>query len=261
VDDVEGRVDHGAARMLSTIIWLMLVIGVAWGIARFAPGRTAAAIETLKREPATALGLGALVLALIIPSIIALALVVALLCITIIGIPLAIAALIGYAAFCVLFAVCGFVVGATVVGEKLLSGRSSQPITLVRAAVWGAGAIAGMTLVSRILQAVGRDTPLHGLGTFVFVIYWIASAVIIVYGGGAWLRSEFATGTLGKWWHGRKRMGGSSVMVPAGTTPAPSATPAAVPDAGTTFAAPMGTPPSPPEAFAPPPTPEPPSQG
>jgi cytoskeletal protein CcmA (bactofilin family) len=254
-----------AARTMSAFFIFLIVVGVAWAIARFAPARTAAAIETLKREPGMSVGIGGLVFALIIPSIIALALVMALLCITIIGIPLAIAAIIGYAAFFVVFMTCGFTTGVAIVGERLIGHRSLQQVTITRAVVWGATALAGFGLSSRLMRIVGRGTPLHGLGVFLFVLYWVALALVITYGGGAWLRSELATGTLGRWWAKRKRGTPAPMTMPTagGVVPPPYTGVVTPPYTGVAMppAAPPPTwtpPPSPPEAFAPPPVTEPP---
>jgi hypothetical protein len=247
--------------VVPSLIWLLIVLGVTWAVARFAPGRTSAAVEMLKREPTTSLGIGALVFILIIPSLFALTLVMTILCITIIGIPLAIAALIGYAAFFVLFAVCGFTVGASVVGERLMGPRSMAPMTLGRAVAWGVVAVVGLVVTGQVLRSIGHGTPLYGFGTFLFVVYAIATWIVITLGGGAWLRSEFATGLFGKWWARRRR--GPATMMPPGPGGPPSGVPTAVPAAPVPPAHSPSAypPPSPPSAFEPPPTPEPPAQG
>ena len=46
--------------------------------------------------------------------------------------------------------------------------------------------------------------PLQGLGTFISVCSIVAGGLAATFGGGAWLRAEFATGTLGRWWRGRR---------------------------------------------------------
>jgi hypothetical protein len=249
--------ERSAARVVTSLLWMLIVVGVAWALAHFAPGRTGAAIETLKRDATASLGIGGLLLALIIPSVFALCIVMVLLAVTIIGIPLMLAVIIGYVAFFILYGVFGFVVGAATLGERLASRNSTTPVTITKAAVWGAAAVSGLSVVGHMLRAMG---PLSGLGVLVLVIHWIVFALVVTYGGGAWLRSEFATGTFGRWWAGRKR-GPSHMMPPGPGTPAPAAP--AAPAASAVVAAPPATswpPPSPPEAFAPPPTPEPPSE-
>src|SRR5439155_873745 len=77
---MEGGAEAGAVRrsghVAASLVWLFVLLGVAWGFAALAPGRTGAAAEVLERAPALSLGLAALVCALIVPSLIALCLVV-----------------------------------------------------------------------------------------------------------------------------------------------------------------------------------------
>ena len=128
---MEGGAEAGAVRrsghVAASLVWLFVLLGVAWGFAALAPGRTGAAAEVLERAPALSLGLAALVCALIVPSLIALCLVVAILCITIIGIPIAIAALFGYFVFLGLLWVWGYAVAMQVAGGWVLR-RSRRPV-------------------------------------------------------------------------------------------------------------------------------------
>src|SRR5262249_26915977 len=80
-------------RMIVHVIWLCIMLGFAWVFVKLAPTRTQNALDQIEREPGPSFIIGLLLWALIIPSVIALALVMAVLCITIIGIPLAIVVL------------------------------------------------------------------------------------------------------------------------------------------------------------------------
>ncbi|HET7225570.1 MAG TPA: hypothetical protein VFK69_07610, partial [Candidatus Eisenbacteria bacterium] len=191
---------------ISNIIKQLILIALAWLVARFAAGRTAAAVETLRREPAASAGIGALVWALLIPSVIALALVMAILCITLIGIPLALAALVGYVAFFIVFPVWGLVVGAAAFGYRVAAQRGQPVPTLERAAVLGMVVVAAVSVAGALLRLIGFLPPVHGLGTFLHLVATAFSVVLATLGGGAWLRSEFATGAFGRWWAGRRSM-------------------------------------------------------
>ena len=242
----------GLARAVSAAIWFFVILGVAWLIAHLAPGRTRSAVDTLKREPgwSTLVGFGAWLTT--IPSLIALSLVVALLCITLIGIPLALAALVGYAAFFAVLGVWGYVVGVGALGERLALRQGRSGFSVAQAVVWGVLAVAGLDLAGQLLRNLSLAGPLRGLGTFLHVIAIVAASVIAVVGGGAWLRSEFQTGWLGRWW-GRRRGGPAATYAPGATTPAgapasaaaPPA-PGAVPPQGSAPAPPPAEPPSPP---------------
>jgi len=266
-DAERSRWYRSGDHLVGTIVRLLVLLGVAWAFAALAPGRTRSSLEVLKRQPATALGVGALVFALIIPSIVALALVVAILCITIIGIPLALAALFGYVLFLVLMFVWGFAVVSSWVGEWALTRGSThtatasgaamppgspvaaQPPSLVQMAVIGALILGGARLAAEVLKSI---PPLHGIGVLIGVLSWIAMAVAITLGGGAWLRNEFTSGLLGRLWRGRR--GGGSV-----DTPPPTVTPAPA-DASAGATAPPAPPSLPPYGTPPPPSaPSPPS--
>ncbi len=250
------------------IVWLLIVLGLAWAFTRLGPGRTAAAVETLRHSPGTSLGVGALIFALIIPSIVALALVVAILCITIIGIPFALAALLAYVLFLALVWGWGFVVAAVVIGDavlgRLASSSASAPggagvvtrptPSLTRRAVVGALVLGGADVVGEILQ-IG---PLHGIGVLISVLAFIAGGVALTFGAGAWLRTEIKAGTLARWWRGNQWGRNNPVPAPAGGgapfAPAPYVPPAPPPSyvAPAAPPSPPPPPPSPPSSFAPP---------
>ena len=262
---VDDTGDH-VGGIVATMIWLIIWLGVGWAIAQLAPARTVAAIETLQRAPMLSVGIGALILALIIPSVIALSLVVAFLCITIIGIPLALAALVGYGLFFVVFGVWGYVVGAGAIGAAINQRRRATtpapagtaapaviagthgPPTVASSVLTGILVMTGSLVVGSLFGGSMIPAPFRVLGGFLFVIAIIMMGLSALAGGGAWLRSEFQTGTLGRWWQGRKLR--STVTVP----PRPPVMAAAPPPPSPPSAyAPPPSPPSPPSAYAPPP--------
>jgi len=224
---------HGferAGHIGSSLVWLFIMVAVAWGISKLAPARTGAALDVLKRETLLSLGIGALIWALIVPSVVALCLVVAILCITIIGIPLALAALLAYALFLVVLWVWGYVVGTLAIGEWAsgkMSARAAAmpsptgvtpvPPSLARKAVLGVLIVSGAGAVGEIFQSLG---PLHGLGVFISVVSTVAGGLAATFGAGAWLRSELKSGLLGRWWSGRRA---TPAAAPAGGSPVPSA--------------------------------------
>jgi hypothetical protein len=230
---VEGHVRSAVVELTKfgvTLAWLLVVLGLIWLSMRIAGGRTVAAIDGLRRETAASLGVGLLAIVLVIPSLIALCLVVAILCITIIGIPVALAALVAYALLLMLLLLWGFVVGAAWLGGHLPRGPGGMEITPMRAAVTGAVLIIGGRALGHLLHAV---PGIGVLGGFIVVISWITSSLVGTLGAGALLRSEFATGVVGRWWRGTR------------TPRAQFATPGApAPAAG--YAAPPGYAPAPP---------------
>jgi hypothetical protein len=224
-----------ATRIASSFVWLFIFTVIAWGFASLAPGRTAAAHQTMRREPALSMGIGALVWALFVPSVVALALVIAILCITIIGIPLALAALFGYFVFLGILAAWGYAVSAVAVGEivaartrigaPVITAPGTQPptVSLSRKAVLGVLVLAGSSLVGEFLRALFFAPPLQGLGTFLSVISKIATIVAATFGAGALLRQESVAGTLRRWWAGR------AAGRAANESPAPVAVPSVHP--------------------------------
>ena len=256
--DWEGRDwARGIVKSFGALMRLLIFIGFAMLIAWLFQGRIAVGAETLKRQPAVSLGIGALVHALFIPSIVALALVMALLCITIIGIPLALAALVGYLLFFVVFWIFGSVVGAAVVGERIATRRGVTAMPLWQSALLGVLVVGGAGFVGNLL-ALTHLPGLGGLGQMVVVLSVITGVVMGVMGGGAWLKWEFTEGVFGRWrgrWQGR-----NAARVPPAAYGPPPVSPYGPPAA----AAPSVPPPMPPPA-APaspgatmPPAPEPP---
>jgi hypothetical protein len=260
-------------------VWFLLLLLFGWVFVRFAPGRTSAAAETMRRSPGLSLGIGSLVWALIIPSLIALALVVALLCITIIGIPLALAALVGYVLFLVVLAVWGLIIGATVLGGALSrsaqqartgagptplepGGVTTAPVASVaatppasspshvRSMLIGVIAIEGTVVLGRLLR-VADVGPLHGLGTLFVVLGVVAGLIAMTVGAGALLRSELAMGTFQRIWIGR-RFGAPRGAAPVAAPAAAGGAAVATPPGWVPPAPPMPPPSSPPGAFMPP---------
>lgn len=268
------RSDRRGHSVSYALTWLLILLGLAWALTRFAPGSTRAAVEGARTSPGRSFFIGAAVWALVIPSLVALALIVALLCITIIGIPLALAALVGYVLFLVLVMGWGYVVGASVVGARLVraapalagtAGLGEAGISLTGQAVRGVLAVSGAAVVGQLLRWIGSGTPLGGLGVMIWIVAFVASAALTTLGAGAWLHAEFTSGALGRWWAGRRtRFGGNGAPPPAGPVPPggpPSApagptapyspAPAQSPGYGS-GTPPPPVPPSPPTAFAPP---------
>ena len=240
----------GGLKLFGELMRLLIAIGFTVLVAWLFQGRIAVGAETLKRQPALSLGIGALVHALFIPSIVALALVMALLCITIIGIPLALAALVGYLLFFVVFWVFGLVVGAAVVGERIAARRGVTAMPLWQSAMLGVLVVVGAGFVGNLFAVAGVP-GFGGLGKLVVVLAAITSVVLGVMGGGAWLKWEFTEGVFGRWrgrWEGR-----NAARVP----PAPSGPPPVTPYGPPAVAAPPAAPASPGTYM--PPGPEPPS--
>jgi hypothetical protein len=231
----------GGWKLFGELMRLLIAVGLTILIAWLFQGRIAVGVETLKRQPALSLGLGALVHALLIPSIVALALVMALLCITIIGIPLALAALVGYLLFFVVFWIFGLVVGAALVGERIAARRGVTALPLWQSAMTGVLVVVGAGFVGNVLAVA--DVPGFGaLGKLIVVLAAITSVILGVMGGGAWLKWEFAEGVFGQWrgrWEGR-----NAARVP----PAPYGPPPASPYGPAAAAAPPVAPPTPPPA-------------
>ncbi len=249
-----GREHHGENRIARSFAWLLCWLLVGWAIAKIAPGRTTAALESFRQKPGTSFLVGWAAIVLTVPALIAVCLLTALLCITIIGIPLGIAVLFAYFLFLAIFVVWGGVVGAAVVGERAALRQGVRAPTSVRAGVTGVLILNGAMLLARIIQVV----PFFGwFGSFVHVLLIIAGALIGVTGWGALLYSEFTTGIIARWWHGRRAPVPVAVPVPA-AGPSPVVDPGAATGgtAVTTVNVPQG--PVAPQSFAPPPPPSPP---
>lgn len=207
---------------------LMLALVLSFLIVKLAPGRTAAALDTMRNEAGMSFMIGLLLLGLIIPSVIVLALVIAILCITIIGIPLAAAVAVGYVAFFVLAGLWGLVVGYAQLGSHLFARLKGGTATLVQAALWGAIALHGM----RIAGDFFRILPIFGfVGGLLSFLFFVIGAVLTVFGAGALVRSEYRRRTVQTWW-GRVR--GRPVRedeVPPPPAPEPPGDPMAPPAA------------------------------
>jgi hypothetical protein len=256
----------GPVRLMLTIFKQLLLIGLVWLIAHLLSGRTRAAVDMLRREPGMSAGVGFLVWVMFVPSVVALAIVMVILCITVIGIPLALAVALGYVAFFVVFATWGYVVGAAALGARIGGRGGRQEPSLERAAVLGAAAIGAVAVFSRLLHVM--DPPFGGFGTLFGFVGASAAVIASTLGGGAWLRSEFATGALGRWWAGRRDgRGWRGGPVPPPTPPAPGAPGGAAPYGGPApppapgvpgGAVPFGGPMPPPAPFGGPAAPPPP---
>jgi len=259
--------DEGASGKL---IFYLVMLGLVWSLCKIAPGSTGAALASLKARPAASLGLGFLIALLFVPSLIALALVIAILCITIIGIPLALIALLGYFVFFALLVLWGYAVGAAGLGERLLERRGETNPSLTRAAVAGVIAIGGLAIIGSALKWLDF-LPLMGLlSGLVAATVVLGTIVLTSMGAGAWMHTEFTTGTLGRWWRGSSgRMRrtpppeGPATPPPSGGTPPwgggpPPVTPPA-PEAPSSASTPPASPPpaqvTPPDPsrYAPPP--------
>ena len=216
-----------------TVAKMIVFLLIAWGFTQLAPKRTQAAFDAFKREPLMCFAIGLLAWALIIPSIVALALVVAILCITIIGIPLALAVILGYVLALLLLIIWGYVVGAAVFGERLASqlGRNARSLTLM--AVWGIVALSVIRVVGHLFGAI----PMGGMaGGLLVFLSKVIGGVLFTIGAGALLRTQWRRDVLGQWWPGTPAVA---------TGPAPSPT-APAPESAPVTPAPSGDPPAPP---------------
>jgi hypothetical protein len=256
--DDEDRMWSHPAKVARRTTYLLLWLALAWAIARFAAGRTARALDTMKREIAASFGMGFALLLLLIPSVIAMALVVAILCITIIGIPVALGVIIAYALLLLLLGGWGYVVGAAALGQRI-AGRSGNPPTLVRSAVVGVLAIQGTMLVATML----RPLPIIGWTAGVlWVLAMVVYSAVTLVGVGALIRSKFGQGEGGQWWPPSRLFGSSTPPAPAGWpapgTPGTQWTPDVPPQPAASAPPPYVPPtpvppPAPPSSFAPPP--------
>lgn len=195
---------------------MFIMLGFAWLFVKLAPGRTRNALEQIAREPGPPTIIGLLLWALIIPSVIALALVIALLCITIIGIPLAAAVAVAYAAFIVLATLWGTIVGYGVLGQRLYPRfRGGEP-TLMQAVLWGGAALHGMRLAGDLLHIV----PLFGfVGGLLTAAHFVALVCLGTIGAGALVRGEYERRSLQNWWHRMRPPGANRGDVPPGGPP------------------------------------------
>src|SRR5262245_16342119 len=74
---IHERLDEGGSHgrgFAFAFSWMIVTVLVAWSLARFIPGRTGVALQTLRNEPGASLLVGLAIILLLIPSIVALAL-------------------------------------------------------------------------------------------------------------------------------------------------------------------------------------------
>src|SRR5262245_31235775 len=196
-----GGVFSSGIKAMWTVAKMMLMLLIAWGITQLAPQRTQTAVDAFKREPVKSLGFGLLAGALFIPSVVALALVVAILCITIIGIPLALAVVLGYVLALILLCLWGYVVGASVLGERLSRqlGRSATSLTLM--AVWGIVSLTAVKVVGHLFGGI----PMGGFagGVLVFLAA-VAGGILTCIGAGALLWTQLTRESIRQWWPGAR---------------------------------------------------------
>ncbi|MCE9627638.1 MAG: polymer-forming cytoskeletal protein [Candidatus Eisenbacteria bacterium] len=209
-------------QMVAHAMGLLLMLAIAWLIVKLAPGRTQHAIDFIHRDPGSSFVVGLLMWALLIPSVIALALVVALLCITIIGIPLAAAVGLAYCAFFVVAAMWGTVVGYGILGHRLYPKFRTGEATLMQAVLWGGIALHGLRIASDLFHVV----PVFGfVGGILTAFHFIGLWVLGTIGAGALVRGEYDRRSLQTWW-GRMRPGSGGGappdMPPSGPVPPPA---------------------------------------
>jgi hypothetical protein len=247
--------DRGAAGKL---VFYLVLLGLVWGLCMIAPGSTGAALASLKARPAASLGLGFLVWLLAVPSLIALCLVVAILCITIIGIPLALIALLGYFVFFALLILWGYAVGAAALGERLLERRGETSPSLGRAAIAGVIAIGAVSVLGGGVLKWLDFIPLMGVLSVVATAVVVLSTIFLTsMGAGAWMHTEFTSGTLGRWWKGSSnRMRRNPPPPPPDAPPSGGTPPPPPPPSGGTpaTAPPPPAAPADPARYAPPAT-------
>ena len=188
--------DREVKHLTFAMSWLLVALGVAWGIGKFAPTRTQVALDTLRQEPGLTLAIGLGTILMLVPSVVALALVVAILCITIIGIPLALGALVAYAGLIVVLAMWGYIVGVMPLGQRAVQ-RLGRSVTPVQVAVFGVLLVSGLRVVSEFLRFV----PFFGwFGKLLWVVAFMIAAVATLMGAGALLRTKFGQGRDARWW-------------------------------------------------------------
>ena len=207
-------------QMLAHAVGALFMLGIAWLFAKLAPSRTQAAMDQIAREPGPSFIIGLLLWALIIPSVIALALVIAVLCITIIGIPLAAAVAVGYCAFFVLAALWGTVVGYGVLGQRIYPRFKGGSATLLQSLIWGGIALHGMRIASDLLHVVPLFGFVGGLLTFVHFVLLVSLGTL---GAGALVRGEYQRRSLQNWWSRMRPAGtpGNDMPPPPPPPPAP----------------------------------------
>ena len=209
--------------IMGLLVGALLLIGLSWLVVKLAPGRTQAALDVIDRDGGSAFMVGLLLWALIIPSVIVLAIAMALLCITIIGIPLAAAVAVGYVAFFVVAAFWGAVVGYTLIGRQVHARLKGPVPSLAVAAIWGVIAVQAL----RVGAALFHIVPFFGfVGGLVKVVYIVVSIVLFTLGAGALVLSEYRNRTIQDWWS-RIRPSMPNARREPGVPPPPSPDPPA----------------------------------
>jgi len=192
-------------QMILHVMMMFVMLGFAWLFVKLAPNRTQSALDLIGREAGPAFIIGLLMWALIIPSVIALALVIAVLCITIIGIPLAVAVALGYAAFFVIAILWGLIVGYGILGQRLYPRFKGGTATLMQSMLWGGVALHGLRIAGDLLHVV----PIFGfVGGLLKFIHFVAVFALGTLGAGALVRGEYQRRSLQTWWQ-RMRPPGS----------------------------------------------------
>jgi len=214
-------------QMLAHAVGALFMLGIAWLFAKLAPSRTQAAMDQIEREPGPSFIIGLLLWALIIPSVIALALVIAVLCITIIGIPLAAAVAVGYCAFFVLAALWGTIVGYGVLGQRIYPRFKGGSATLLQSLIWGGIALHGLRIASDLFHVVPLFGFVGGLLTF---IHFVLLASLGTLGAGALVRGEYQRRSLQTWWSRMRPAGAQRNDMPP-PPPPPAAPPPPAPPA------------------------------
>lgn len=203
-------------QLVLNVIGLLFAVGLAWLVAKLAPQRTQAALDQVDTAAGASFLTGLAVWALLIPSVVALALVIALLCITIIGIPLAAVVALAYVLFLAVSALWGAVVGFALLGRLLHLRIKAAAAPLATAVVWGAIAVHGAAIVADLFDIV----PMFGfVGVILKVVHYVTLSVLVTLGAGALIRSEYRRRWLQEWWQ-RIRP-----ARPNDTVPPPSAPP------------------------------------
>jgi hypothetical protein len=186
-----------SVRILVLVTMMLFLLAVAFVFVKLAPGRTQAALDMVRDEGTGSFLVGLLLWGLLIPSVFVLVLVAIVLCITIIGIPLALAVILAYAAFLILAAFWGGVVGYTVLGGLLHVRLRNTPASMMRAAAWGIVAVYGLRIVGALLHII----PIFGfVGGLIKMIAFCAMFVLATLGAGALVRAEYRRRTLQDWW-------------------------------------------------------------
>ena len=205
-------------QMLVHAVVALFMLGIAWLFAKLAPSRTQAAMDQIAAEPGPVFIIGLLLWALIIPSVIALALVIAVLCITIIGIPLAAAVALGYCAFFLLAGMWGTIVGYGVLGQRIYPRFRAGTATLLQSLIWGGIALHGMRIASDLFHVVPL---LHFVGGLLTFIHFVLILTLGTFGAGALVRGEYQRRSLQNWWSRMRPAGPARNDMPPPPPPSP----------------------------------------